>query len=134
MAFPPVPPHHSPRPFTFSRYQHLYERRLRRENEQLNGRGRGKSVFRKKSYYGVFQMQCILNPVKEYEKQLKNWASENCSTIEKTINRDNAILSQYDAEIAETELRIQDLKDRLARLDDVRTQLDGVLSMTEGAN
>ena len=91
-------------------------------------------VFRKKSYYGVFQMQCILNPVKEYEKQLKNWASENCSTIEKTINRDNAILSQYDAEIAETELRIQDLKDRLARLDDVRTQLDGVLSMTEGAN
>ena len=91
-------------------------------------------VFRKQSYYGVFQIQCILNPLSEYEKQLKKWAVENCSTIEKTINRDNAILSQYDAEIAETELRIADLKDRLTRLDDVSSQLDKVLSMTEGAN
>lgn len=72
--------------------------------------------------------------MREYEKQLKDWTGKNRSIIEKTINRDNAILSQYDAEIAETERRIQDLKGRLARLDDVKKQLDGVLSVSEGVN
>ncbi|MCF2556001.1 dynamin family protein [Fournierella massiliensis] len=93
-----------------------------------------KGIFKKTSYYGAFQMQCIINPVNEYQRQLQKWTGENCSLLEQTINRDNAILSQYDAEIAATEARIQDLKERLARLDDVRQQLDVVLSITEGAN
>jgi hypothetical protein len=50
MAFPPVPPHHSPHPFSFSRFPLLQKYGEDERLEKVNGRGRGKSVFRKKSY------------------------------------------------------------------------------------
>ena len=93
-----------------------------------------KGIKKKTRYYGEFQFYCIVKPVREYEKQLQTWTDANRTLIEQTINQDNAILSQYDAEIAATEAKIQDLRDRLERLKDVGVQLDTVLAITEGAN
>lgn len=98
--------------------------KLRRHNEGI--------LFLQHQELGAFVEYCIQAPVKAYYKQLKQWAEETRKDIESTLTRDNAILSQYDAEIQETEDEIRILTDRLSNLGEVKKQLETVMTVQKG--
>lgn len=76
---------------------------------------------------GVFSVQCIAEPAEAYDKQIKEWSKGFLSSIDETLNRDNAILSELDDKIKAMEEKIADMERRLHGLADVRTMLQTVL-------
>ena len=76
---------------------------------------------------GVFSVQCISKPAEEYDKQIKKWNKAFLASIDETLNKDNAILSDLDEKIKAMEDRINDLETRIHKLADVRTMLQDVL-------
>ncbi len=85
----------------------------------------------KKDRLGIFAEQCIQQPVQAYFSQLKDWKSTHVERIKETLDKDNYILSQYDAHIIELENQIEELGDRLNNLTDVDEILEGVLDTKE---
>lgn len=79
---------------------------------------------------GLFAEECIQRPVREYFQQLKAWKEGHLQRIKGTLDKDNSILSQYDALITELEDQIQSMEARLNNLDDVYQQLKTVLDST----
>ena len=46
-----------------------------------------------KKEHGLFAKQCIVQPAKEYSKQITEWSNGYKQSIASTLNKDNAILS-----------------------------------------
>ena len=78
-------------------------------------------------YYGVFAMQCIVQPAKQYSQQITEWSKGYKQSIDSTLNNDNAILSELDEKIKMMESRIEDMERRLKNLSSVRQMLQHVL-------
>ena len=76
---------------------------------------------------GLFAMQCIHEPASAYSKQINEWAERRLSEVQKTLDQDNAILSELDDTIVEMEQDIEDLTKRLANLSSVKTSLNTLL-------
>lgn len=87
-------------------------------------------LFRK-DRLGLFAEQCIQQPVQAYFSQLKTWQSTHIDRIKETLDKDNYILSQYDAYIIELEQQIERLENRLNNLTDVEVILGTVLNAQE---
>lgn len=81
-----------------------------------------------KDRLGLFAEQCIQQPVQAYYSQLKTWQSTHVDRIIETLDKDNYILSQYDAYIIELEQQIERLENRLNNLTDVEVILGTVLN------
>ena len=81
---------------------------------------------------GLFAEQCIQQPVSAYFNQLKTWQKTHLGKIESTLDKDNAILSQYDALIIDLQEQITNLGKRLDNLNDVSDELENVLESDEG--
>ena len=86
------------------------------------------SLFRKDKL-GLFAEQCIQQPVQEYFSQLKEWKANHVKRIKETLDKDNYILSRYDAYIVELEQQIESLEKRLDNLTDVEDILETVLKI-----
>ena len=84
-----------------------------------------------KDRLGLFAEQCIQQPVQAYYSQLKTWQSTHVDRIIETLDKDNYILSQYDAYIIELEQQIERLENRLNNLTDVEAILGTVLNFQE---
>ncbi len=89
-------------------------------------------LFRKDKL-GIFAEQCIQQPVKAYYSQLKDWKSTHFERIKETLDKDNYILSQFDAYIMNLEHQIESLETRLENLTDVDDVLKDVLESQEEA-
>ena len=83
-------------------------------------------LFRKDDI-GLFAKYCIQAPVKEYFSDMKKWQDTLLERIKATLDKDNYILSQYDAFIIELEQQIKSLENRLDNLTDVEDILETVL-------
>ena len=80
-----------------------------------------------KKEHGLFAKQCIVQPAKEYSKQITEWSNGYKQSIASTLNKDNAILSELDEKIKMLESRIKDMERRLKNLSSVRQILQHVL-------
>lgn len=96
--------------------------------KQLNHQ---KGGWFQKDRLGIFAEQCIQQPVQAYFSQLKTWKATHIARIKETLDKDNYILSQYDAYIIELEQQIQSLEKRLDNLTDVEDILETVLDTQE---
>ena len=76
---------------------------------------------------GVFAMQCIIQPARQYSQQITEWSNGYKKSIDSTLNKDNAILSELDEKIKTMESRIEDMERRLKNLSNVRKMLQHVL-------
>lgn len=74
-----------------------------------------------------FNEQCIAQPAREYSDQIIDWSQSYKETIYATLNKDNAILSEYDNKIREMEEKIEDMELRLENLADVKNVLEELL-------
>lgn len=92
--------------------------------KQLNHQ---KGGWFRKDRLGIFAEQCIQQPVQAYFSQLKTWKATHVARIKETLDKDNYILSQYDAYIIELEQQIESLENRLDNLTDVEDILETVL-------
>ena len=77
--------------------------------------------------HGLFALQCIQEPANAYSKQINLWADNQIVEVQKTLDHDNAILSDLDDKIAELEQDIIDLEGRLANLSNVQNSLKTLL-------
>ena len=77
--------------------------------------------------HGLFALQGIQEPANAYSKQINLWADTQIVEVQKTLDHDNAILSDLDDKIAELEQDIIDLEGRLANLSNVRNSLKTLL-------
>lgn len=77
--------------------------------------------------YGVFALQCIIQPAKQYCQQITEWSNGYKTSIDTTLNKDNAILSELDEKINAMEEKIEDMEKRLKNLAHVKTMLQHVL-------
>ncbi len=77
--------------------------------------------------HGLFAVQCIQEPANAYSKQINQWANKQIIEVQKTLNHDNAILSDLDDKIAELEQDIIDLEGRLTKLSNVSNSLKSLL-------
>lgn len=80
-----------------------------------------------KEHIGVFTIQCIKEPAENYSRQIKAWSIKYKRSIDNTLNKDNAILSELDGNIKTLEGKIEDMERRLKNLDDVRNMLEEIL-------
>lgn len=80
-----------------------------------------------KKSFGQFAKQCIAQPAEQYSQQIKDWSKGYKKSINETLDKDNAILSQLDEKIIEMEGKIDDMEKRLDNLSDVRKMLQHVL-------
>nr|MCR5726805.1 dynamin family protein [Lachnospiraceae bacterium] len=104
-------------PFDFTQdiFVEQYARKFR-----LKLRGSGKT-------YGIFALQCIVSPAREYSKQIEEWSKNYKAQIDTTLDRDNAILSELDEKIKNMEVKIEDMEKRLKNLTSVEAMLKNVL-------
>lgn len=96
--------------------------------KQLNHQ---KGGWFQKDKLGIFAEQCIQQPVQAYFSQLKTWKATHVERIKETLDKDNYILSQYDAYIVELEQQIDSLEKRFDNLTDVEDILATVLDTQE---
>lgn len=85
----------------------------------------------KKDKLGLFEEHCIQQPVQAYFAQLKKWQKTHVEKIKATLDKENYILSQYDARIVSLKQQIEQLNERLSNLADVDELLTCVLSAKE---
>ena len=78
-------------------------------------------------YYGIFAFQCICQPARLYSQQITEWSEEYKKSIGKTLNKDNAILSDLDEKIEMMTSVIEDMEKRLHNLSSVRTMLESII-------
>lgn len=104
-------------PFNWAKEKFI-EQYAKRFHDKLMGTGK---------YYGVFAMQCIVQPAKQYSQQITEWSNGYKQSIDSTLNKDNAILSELDEKIKMMESRIEDMESRLKNLSSVRLMLQHVL-------
>ena len=104
-------------PFNWAKEKFI-EQYAKRFYDKLMGTG---------NYYGVFAMQCIVQPAKQYSQQITDWSIVYKQSIDSTLNKDNAILSDLDEKIRMTEDRIEDMERRLQNLSSVRQMLQDVI-------
>ncbi len=96
--------------------------------KQLKGQEGG--LF-KKDKLGLFAERCIQQPVQAYFSQLKKWKNSHLERIKETLDKENYILSQYDAYIIRLESQIESLQTRLGNLTEVEGILESVLEVQE---
>ena len=84
-----------------------------------------------KKKMGAFSQDCIYIPLEQYNKELVAWQTKHLKNIDKTLNQDNAILTQYEKEIAALQDQILDLEGRLQNIQDSKELLLGVLLQKE---
>lgn len=80
---------------------------------------------------GLFRELCIHNPAVEYMKQASSKKDVFIKEVRSTLQKENAILSQKDEEIAAIEEEIAILQERLDNLNSVDETLHNVLSHVE---
>ena len=96
--------------------------------KQLKGQEGG--LF-KKDKLGLFAERCIQQPVQAYFSQLNKWKNSHLERIKETLDKENYILSQYDAYIISLEHQIESLQTRLGNLTEVEGILENVLEVQE---
>ena len=84
--------------------------------------------------HGLFALQCIQEPANAYSKQINQWADNQIVKVQKTLDHDNAILSELDDTIADLEQDIIDLEGRLTNLSNVRNSLRNLLPEDKQSN
>jgi predicted GTPase len=76
---------------------------------------------------GSFANQCIREPAIKYSKQIAGWSIEYKKSIDATLNKENAILSDLDEKIKTMIVKIEDMERRLNNLSNVKAVLGSVL-------
>lgn len=83
-------------------------------------------VFGKKKS-GVFFTTVFAKPVDQYAQQLRTWADGYKQYIKDQLDTDSVILSNMEDEIASLDMKVNDLKTRLSKVEDVRIELTSLL-------
>lgn len=66
-------------------------------------------------------------PVDQYAQQLRTWADGYKQYIKDQLDTDSVILSNMEDEIASLDMKVNDLKTRLSKVEDVRIELTSLL-------
>ena len=83
-------------------------------------------VFGKKKP-GVFFTTVFAKPVDQYAQQLRTWADGYKQYIKDQLDTDSVILSNMEDEIASLDMKVNDLKTRLSKVEGVRIELTSLL-------
>lgn len=85
-----------------------------------------------KKEMGTFSVNCINIPImKQYAGELKAWREQYLDDIAKILNQENAILTQFEAEIQQYIFDINDLECRLKNIQDSKDLLENILPLEE---
>ena len=74
-----------------------------------------------------YERQCITDPVRQYCKQVNDWTRLYRKKVKETLDKDSAILSEYDALIRQNDEKIKDMSNRIGNLSDVKVKLKNII-------
>ena len=92
---------------------------------------RGRKDILGRDVPGLFLSTVFTKPIEKYFEQLKAWSDSYRKHIKASLDEDNVLLSDMEAEIERLEGRVADLERRLKDVTDVEDELKTILSPKE---